>query len=63
MGTYHLSLDGGDWTLDNGVVTMELSEALDRTEYTYKFADDNTKLTLTNKTSGESVVFTKQGGT
>jgi hypothetical protein len=57
---YHLSLDDGEWTLNNGVVTMELTDALDRTEYTYKFTDDNTKLTLTNKITDESFVLTKQ---
>ena len=57
---YHLSLDDGEWTLKNGVLTMELTDALDRTEYTYNFTDDNTKLTLTDKITDESFVLTKQ---
>jgi hypothetical protein len=63
VDTFHFSQDGGEWLIKNGVVTMELPEALDRTEYTYKFADDNTKLTLTDKATDQSFVLTKLEGT
>jgi hypothetical protein len=50
----------GTWQINEGVLTIELQNWGSLTNYTYKFSEDSTILTLTSVNSTDSYLLRKQ---
>lgn len=56
----NLSLSKGKWNMNNQILAMEIVNMIPRTNYSYKFSEDNKTLTLTETNSNNSYILRKQ---
>ncbi|PNX48148.1 MAG: hypothetical protein BV459_02955 [Thermoplasmata archaeon M11B2D] len=61
IGPVDYSLTDGIWEMNSGILTVEIVDYLTPPKsYTYKFSEENTVLTLTDRDSSKSYILQKQ---
>lgn len=61
IGIVDFSLTDGIWEMNDGILTVEMVDYLTpQKNYTYKFSEENTVLTLTDRDSSKSYILYKQ---
>ena len=61
IGIVDFSLTDGIWEMNSGILTVEIVDYLTPPKsYTYKFSEENTVLTLTDRDSSKSYILYKQ---
>jgi hypothetical protein len=60
FGAINFSLSNGKWTIKEGILTMEMTDAIPLTNYTYQFSDDSRTFKITDIASNDSYVLRKQ---
>ena len=60
FGAINFSLSNGKWDMNDGILTMEIVDAIPPTNYTYQFSEDSRTLTITDIDSSDSYILRKQ---